>query len=52
MERSLMNFSSKLKKSSHAINYPFKPEIHGSVAETIERMQKMIDNALTRIDSA
>lgn len=52
MERSLMNFSNKLKKSSHIINHPLEPEKLESVAETVDKVQKIIDNALTRIDSA
>lgn len=47
-----MNFANKLKKSSHAINNPLEPEMQGSVAETVDKVQKIIDKALTRIDSA
>lgn len=45
-----MNFSNKLKKSSHAINHPMEPERPSSVSDTVNRMQNMIDKALTRIE--
>ncbi len=45
-----MNFSSKLKISSHAINHPMEPERPSSVNDTVNRMQNIIDKALTKIE--
>ena len=47
LELSRMNFASKLRKASHAINNPYQPQLEQPVIERAQKMQDLIDKTLS-----
>lgn len=47
-----MNFASKLRKASHAINNPYQPQLEQPVSVRAQKMQELIDSTLSEMQKS
>jgi hypothetical protein len=52
LELSRMNFASKLRKASHAINNPYQPQLEQPVIVRAQKMQELIDSTLSEMQKS